>query len=43
LALPYIALSVLVLALFALPLWSVWRVNRSTFRAYVQGRACNDW
>ena len=37
LALTYIALSVLVLALFAMPLWSAWRVNRSTFKAYVQG------
>ncbi len=37
LALAYIALSVLVLALFAMPLWYAWRVNRSTFRAYVQG------
>jgi PAS domain S-box-containing protein len=37
LALAYIALSVLVLALFAIPLWYAWRVNRSTFRAYVQG------
>src|SRR5215475_9225697 len=37
LALAYIALSVLVLALFAMPLWNAWRVNLSTFRAYVQG------
>jgi PAS domain S-box-containing protein len=37
LALGYIALSVLVLALFAIPLWYAWRVNISTFRAYVQG------
>ena len=37
LALVYIALSVFVLALFAIPLWYAWRVNISTFRAYVQG------
>ena len=37
LALGYIALSVLALALFAIPLWYAWRVNISTFRAYVQG------
>ena len=37
LALAYIGLSVLVLALFAIPLWYAWRVNLSTFRAYVQG------
>ncbi len=37
LALVYIALSVLALALFAIPLWYAWRANISTFRAYVQG------
>jgi HAMP domain-containing protein len=37
LALVYIALSVFVLALFAIPLWYAWRVNLSTFKAYVQG------
>src|SRR5262245_22467579 len=37
LALAYIALSVLALALFAIPLWSAWRVNLSTFKEYVQG------
>ena len=37
LALAYVALSVLVLALFAIPLWQAWRVNLSTFREYVQG------
>jgi len=37
LALAYVALSVLALALFAIPLWYSWRVNLSTFRAYVQG------
>src|SRR4029434_8975282 len=37
LALAYVALSVLALALFAIPLWYGWRVNISTFRAYVQG------
>jgi PAS domain S-box-containing protein len=37
LALVYIALSVLALALFAIPLWHAWRANISTFRAYVQG------
>ena len=37
LALAYIALSVFVLALFAIPLWYAWRVNLSTFKEYVQG------
>jgi signal transduction histidine kinase len=37
LALGYIVLSVLALALFATPLWYAWRANISTFRAYVQG------
>src|SRR6266850_985524 len=37
LALGYIALSILALALFAIPLWYAWRVNISTFKAYVQG------
>jgi formate hydrogenlyase transcriptional activator len=37
LAFVYIALSVLAIALFAIPLWNAWRVNISTFRAYVQG------
>jgi PAS domain S-box-containing protein len=37
LALVYITLSVLVLALFAVPLWYGWRVNLATFREYVQG------
>jgi hypothetical protein len=37
LALAYIALSLFVLALFAIPLWYAWRVNIGTFRAYVQG------
>src|SRR6266508_1203038 len=37
LSLVYIALSVLTLALFAIPLWYAWRVNLSTFREYVQG------
>src|SRR6185295_7878140 len=37
LALVYIALSVLRLALFVMPLWNSWRTNMSTFRAYVQG------
>ena len=37
LALVYIALSVLALALFAVPLWYGWRANLSTFREYVQG------
>ena len=37
LALAYIALSVLAIALFAIPLWYAWRVNLSTFREYVQG------
>ncbi|MEA3156820.1 MAG: hypothetical protein QOK44_4409, partial [Betaproteobacteria bacterium] len=37
LALSYIVLSVLVLALFAVPLWYMWSVNISTFRAYVDG------
>src|SRR5919106_4054040 len=37
LALIYIALSVLVLALFAIPLGYACRANISTFREYVQG------
>jgi PAS domain S-box-containing protein len=37
LALNYIALSVLVLALFAVPLWYAWHENIATFRAYVHG------
>ena len=37
LALVYVALAVFVLALFAIPLWYAWRVNLSTFKAYVQG------
>src|SRR4029450_9349517 len=37
LALAYVVLSVLMLALFAIPLWHAWRANLSTFRAYVQG------
>jgi len=37
LALVYIALAVLGLALFAIPLWYAWRVNVSSFRAYVHG------
>jgi formate hydrogenlyase transcriptional activator len=37
LAFVYIALSLLAIALFAIPLWNAWRVNISTFRAYVQG------
>ncbi len=39
LALAYFLLAVLVLALFAIPLWYAWRVNLSTFRAYVPGEA----
>src|SRR5262245_59270869 len=35
LALAYIALSVFVLALFAIPLWYAWHANLSTFREYV--------
>jgi PAS domain S-box-containing protein len=37
LALVYIALGVLVLGLFAIPLWYVWRENYWTLRTYVQG------
>ena len=37
LALVYVALSMLVLAMFAVPLWYVWRVNYSTLRTYVRG------
>jgi formate hydrogenlyase transcriptional activator len=37
LAVIYIALSALVLGLFAIPLWYAWRVNLATFKAYVQG------
>ncbi len=36
LALVYIVLSVLVLSVFALPLWYVWRLNYSTLRTYVR-------
>ena len=36
-ALGYIALSVLALALFALPLWYAYHANIGTFRAYVPG------
>src|SRR5256885_5777090 len=39
LALVYIALGVLVLGLFAIPLWYVWRVNYWTLRTYVQANA----
>jgi PAS domain S-box-containing protein len=35
LALSYIGLSVLVLALFAVPLWYGWHANIATFKAYV--------
>src|SRR5262245_17977992 len=35
LALSYVALSVLVLALFAIPLWYAWSVNIHMFREYV--------
>ena len=37
LAFAYVALSVLVLALFAIPLWYAWNVNISTFKVYVLG------
>ena len=37
LALAYIALSVFVLALFAIPLWYAWHANLSTFKEYVHG------
>jgi PAS domain S-box-containing protein len=36
LALGYIALSVVALALLAAPLWYAWRTNIATFRAYIQ-------
>lgn len=36
LALCYVAFSVLVLALFAIPLWYGWRMNYGTLRTYVQ-------
>src|SRR5207249_705073 len=35
LALVYVALGALVLGLFAIPLWYVWRVNYSTLRTYI--------
>src|SRR5215470_4738927 len=38
LALVYVALSLLALALFAIPLWYAWRANLSTFREYVPGQ-----
>ena len=37
LAIGYVALSVLALTLFAVPLWYAWRTNLATFKAYVQG------
>ena len=37
LALVYIGLGVLALALFAVPLWYAWRANLATFREYVGG------
>ena len=37
LASAYVVLSVLVLALFAIPLWYAWNVNLSTFKVYVLG------
>ena len=37
LAFAYIVLSVVVLALFAIPLWYAWNVNISTFKVYVLG------
>src|SRR5262249_2069428 len=37
LALVYIGLGVLALALFAVPLWYAWRANIATFREYVGG------
>ena len=37
LALGYIALSAVALALLAAPLWYAWRTNIGTFKAYVQG------
>jgi PAS domain-containing protein len=39
LALLYIVLSGLVLGVFAIPLWYVWRLNYSTLRTYVDGQA----
>src|SRR5215510_13517842 len=33
----YIALSVLAIAVFALPLWYAWKVNSETLRVYVDG------
>jgi len=37
LALVYIGLGVLALAMFAVPLWYAWRTNLATFREYVGG------
>lgn len=42
LAIGHVALSVLVLALFAIPLWYAWSVNISTFRAYVHGEDVDE-
>ncbi len=39
LALAYIALSVLALAMLAIPLWYAWRSNVATFKAYVDGES----
>lgn len=38
-AIGYIALAVMALAVFAIPLWYAWDVNIATFKAYVQGEA----
>ena len=37
LGLGYVALAVLALAFLAVPLWSAWRVNLSTFKTYIEG------
>ncbi len=39
LAAGYVVLCVVVLALFAVPLWYAWRVNYSTFKLYVEAGA----
>jgi PAS domain S-box-containing protein len=43
LALVYIGLGVLALALFAVPLWYGWRANIATFREYVGGEQTKEF
>src|SRR5215831_396622 len=38
----YIALSLLAIAIFALPLWYAWKVNIETLKVYVEGNQVED-